>query len=859
MASHRIAAAVVALAALFGLAGSAAAEPRATASLDTRADAIYAGLPFGLTISATGFAETPTPEISAVQISGCQLKLLGVSPRTSTQISIINGNTTRSSEVSFEFQYRTVCSSPGTYTLPAVTLTQQGHTAHTRAASFRVQAVDTSTDMRLAIEVPDRAMWVGESFPIHIDWYLRRQPQDQTFVLPVFASDALTIAPPPGTNQATLTFLAGDAPVELPYQRSDTSIDGIDYTRYRFSAMATAHESGQLTFPPASVVAKLEVGAQRGVFGFRVPQVALFRAESDPVKLKIRPLPLAGQPPSFANAIGSAYSIDVTAGRTVVRVGEPIDLEITVHSKADLTGLRLPELSAMGLSADEVEVIGDSGAGQRTPDNLGVTFHVTARLLKKTVTAVPALSFSFFDPEAGQYRTVTSEPIALKVAGSVVVGADDVVSAQGHPRKKPEEEASSQAPLAGADLTLSAPDKTLAVPLGIGDVWPICAALYVLSVLFLGFRIWQVQTRAHRGAAGAVRAARKEVQRAISRCRHEPARECAGDLLAALTRLGRVAEKPASSIQPLQAKIETAAYAPEARDQPLPASLCDEAAAVAKKLASTSRPARKKSAAAAMVLMAAALTPAAIARAAAATAPDPLATARTAYERGLAATDPGDRRAQLTRAEDAFASAVRAHPGHPALLSDWGTAALAAGDLGTASLAYHRALAIDPGNARARQNLALIAAKIGPLAATATGDAPLDELFFWRDVSPALLHVGAAVAFFVAMILLAPVAASSDRRRILRRLSAIPLALWLALLAPAVLGSGPGNAAVIVAGGQSLRTADSPGAPAASPQPVPAGATAHIIDRRDSWTRVILPTGDEGWLPAHVVRAIAAD
>src|SRR5690606_3840507 len=80
---------------------------------------------------------------------------------------------------------------------------------------------------------------------------------------------------------------------------------------------------------------------------------------------------------------------------------------------------------------------------------------------------------------------------------------------------------------------------------------------------------------------------------------------------------------------------------------------------------------------------------------------------RAAYAQAMElTTDATARQAAFTRASVALGEAARTLPDRPELLSDWGNAALGAGDIATATLAYRRALAIDGSTPRARHNLA---------------------------------------------------------------------------------------------------------------------------------------------------------
>ncbi|HVY60436.1 MAG TPA: BatD family protein, partial [Planctomycetota bacterium] len=163
-------------AALLALAAPARAQQ---AELSASTSEIYAGMPFGLTVRASGFAEAPEPQVAGeVAIPGAQVTYVGQTPQVSSMISIVNGRRTDSRSVTFIFQWRVTPGAAGSYTVPAITVQQGATTASTRAAQFTAREVAASPDMKLRLDLPDRPVWVGETFPVHVDWLLRRDPGD---------------------------------------------------------------------------------------------------------------------------------------------------------------------------------------------------------------------------------------------------------------------------------------------------------------------------------------------------------------------------------------------------------------------------------------------------------------------------------------------------------------------------------------------------------------------------------------------------------------------------------------------------------------------------------------------------------
>ena len=209
------------------------------------------------------------------------------------------------------------------------------------------------------------------------------------------------------------------------------------------------------------------------------------------------------------------------------------------------------------------------------------------------------------------------------------------------------------------------------------------------------------------------------------------------------------------------------------------------------------------------------------------------------------------RKAAFQRAEVALGEAVRATPDRPELLTDWGNAALGAGDVATATLAYRRALLLDGGNPRARHNLSWLRSRQADAFRPSSGGATDTLLFFHTWPRARKLIVGAA-AFAIAILLLVPW--SGRRRRGLTGLSVLPFAVWLAMVSSVVLEDRHEDDGVVM-DDVVMRAADSAGAPAALSQPLPRGTEVTVLERRDAWTRIRVANGTSGWVPGGDRRA----
>lgn len=836
----RFALAVVAVATLGGLAEAQSVE------LGVRSRQLYADVPFVLQVTASGFEESPEPVVSDFAISGAEVSYLGMSPSVRSSRTVINGQVTRSRQVRFVYSYRIEAKSAGTFSIPAITVTQDATVATSSPGRFEASGVANSRDMRIELDVPDRPVWIGESFDIGVSWYLRKNPRDQTFVIPLFEHPAFEIEAPSTSSSERLAFSAGAKELELPYESGEVVEDGVKYTRFKFNAVGTPTEAGRFELDAPRVVAKLQTGEGQDAFGFRNPRYELFKATGKKVAFEVKPLPRAGRPPSFSNAVGTGFSISVTTSRSVVSVGEPVELTVVLRGERGLEGLSLPPMIGEGrLDAALFDAIGDEVTGVIADDGLSKTFKVTVVLTSAAAREIPPIEFSYFDPEDASFKTTLSQPIALNVGGADMVGAQDVVGAV-RKTKSGSGAANRGASFAG-DLTPSSGDQTLRTMLSLGAMKPILGVLYALPLLLLAIMLWLRRTGESRGRSSELRSAVKLVEAAAKEAQRTKAETSAAGLLSAIKELGRLTgNKPSSWFS----EVESLAFDPKRRTQPVPAELVEQALSEATSWSSSSG-ARGRTASSAALVFFLLVASAGEARAADHT----LSEARAAYANALETSDRGERTRGFAATEAMYRELVAKHPDRPELLADWGNAALGAGDLGIAALAYRRALSLDRGLVRAEKNLNWIREQMPSQLVGSQDAGAVDSLFFWhRDWSLATRHLVAAIAFAVFILLLVP---WGERfARVARRVAVLPLLLFLATLGSALLEPNTSASAVVVNDGQTLRTADSLGAPPAMGAPVPAGLEVSLMERRGTWTQISLPDGKVGWLASSAVETV---
>ena len=837
----------------------------ATASLSASADTYYANMPFTLTLKAEGFAEEPPPAPPPLAIAGCEVTYLGMSPSVSSHIQIINGRRSEWKQVTFNYQWRVVAAATGRYSVPALRLSQNGVEAGTPAAAFEVAALPATSDMIVRMELPARDLWAGETFDVAVTWLLNREVESHEFSVPLFSIDGAEVTSPRAGGAQAMRFAAGAGEVALPLERSQVREDGRAYTRFRFPARVTLHRPGAVEVAPVRVLARLQTGTTRDSWGFRRARHELFSAQGQRRRLTVRPLPEAGRPANFVNAIGTGFAIDVQASRTVVAVGDPIELTVRLHSDGPLTGVGLPRLDGPGTLPPALFGITEaSPAGEIDEATGSKRFAVTVRIKSAEVREVPPLSFAYFDPVAGAYRSVASQPIALSVGAGQLVGAGEVVAAPRPDAALPTPartdgagtggRAGGLTTLLGADMALSDSAQTLATPWQPSGA--VLLALYLVPCGAFACALLLRRSTGRRQHGRELRQAASALQRALGST--APAREAAPLVATAARRLARLAGVDPAAFGPLLERLETRAFDPTAAAEPLPADAVAELGQLARQWR---RQAAKGVAASVALTMVLLVAPAVWAEAPAAAPQDDaaaLAAARATYGEALAETDRLRRVRLFASAERALRSLAAANPNAPALQVDWGNAALGAQDAGRAVLAYRRALRQVPSEARAAANLAWLRNRQPSWLPRPASAGALDSLLFWRNrFTAAQLHLAGAAAFAGGVLLLAPW--WPPRRRWPRK-AAVPLLLAWALAAGTALSvKDDANAAVVLADGTALRAADSAGAALAFAQPLPAGTEVTVQEARGGWRRVALADGTRGWLAASAVALVASD
>lgn len=337
----------------------------------------------------------------------------------SQNISFVNGRV--SSEVSYSYILQPQAA--GNYTIPPLTVMIGGRPRSTAPIAVRVTAAagggtaaepvaqnDGSgravKDLFLTASTDKGTAFVGEPVALSVRFYSRA---------PLLAQPAYG---PPDT--------AGFLSEDLPPQKQSVEIrNGRRFTVIELKTALFPAAPGTAVVGPATLECRTEDFSDDspndpfggGFFNNFFSGGRPVTLKSDPVQVKVLPLPSAGRPAGFKGDVGR-YRLSASLDKTSAALHEPVTLTVTVQGEGNIKALTGPDLPPLpGFKAyDTLSSLNLSKAGWKVQGS-----KVFKTILKPEVSgrlALPPLVFSFFDPGARAYRTETSQPLALTVTGA---------------------------------------------------------------------------------------------------------------------------------------------------------------------------------------------------------------------------------------------------------------------------------------------------------------------------------------------------------------------------------------------------------------------------------------------------------
>ncbi len=461
-----------------------------------------------LTITVTGTSRNA--DIALPEIDGIHLHNRG----SSSQISVINGAISSSISHNYLIQAK----KPGAYTIPPIKVTAGGDSFFTEPLQFQVTATgqqprgyagkaeQTADEIAfLRISQESGSHYSGEIVPLTIKAYFTQAYRADISSLPTLDGDGVVMSPLPDKPQQTQESYKGKMYHVLTWGTSLTGIKTGEHA-IRFSLDATLlipqkrrnlspFGGNSLFDDPFFNDAALD-----SFFGGhqRKPIVSV----SPEIVFQVLPLPSENQPDTFTGAVGD-FDFEVTAKPVEVEIGEPITLTMEISGTGNFDRVEAPVFPENGdwktysPTANFAQKSGNSGSNSSGNSDGSKIFEQAIVAKNATLTAIPPLSFSYFDPREKKYITKTSKALAISLRQSAMPTVKQPVQAKIQVQTPPQPAspsltgpATALAGLAPIHLEIGNPQRRI-VPV-ITNIWlqavGLVCVLTLLALFFLRLR-----------------------------------------------------------------------------------------------------------------------------------------------------------------------------------------------------------------------------------------------------------------------------------------------------------------------------------------------------------------------------------
>jgi len=399
------------------------------ARVTVESDDVYIGQPFFMRITIIGSTDTERPDLSGLR--DFNVRFRGGTNNSSHSVSIINGKVTRNVKREYIYNYTLTPLRSGVLEIPSISVRAEDRVLNTNSVRINVKEPQETEDFKLRLRLSENSCYVGEPVLLNVTWYLRKDVRSFEFTAPFLETEYFEIEEPDvEIENSKQYFRVPISDYEFIAEKGRDTLAAKSYASLKFSLAITPVKPGVFTIP--EFIVSCETGSSvrdrffKDFFSEGIPgrqnRQKKYVIPSNTPTLNVRELPLEGRPAGFTGHIGK-YSISASAEPLEVNIGDPITLKVTLEGPEYLDNVVLPPLSSMEGFTDNFKIPDERASGQ--VENGKKVFTQTIRPVNADVSQIPPVRIISFDTDAGQYRTVKTDPIPLTVNPTRIVKASD--------------------------------------------------------------------------------------------------------------------------------------------------------------------------------------------------------------------------------------------------------------------------------------------------------------------------------------------------------------------------------------------------------------------------------------------------
>lgn len=267
----------------------------------------------------------------------------------------------------------------------------------------------TDENIHLVAEISNPSPYLNEGITIVYKLYFRN---------PISITDVQEIESPSYGDFWSSKINIGRAQVNPRGQYKGESFNEVVWQK----VVLYPQKSGELKLEPLTLNLSLNVPSnRRDLFGRRILTQGQKTITAGRRTLRVKPLPLEGQPENFSGAVGQ-FDFDVILSKDALRASESFQAKIKVDGKGNLNLFKLPKINV----PNTLEVYEPERS-----ENIKTTLAGIQGSVEENYTIVPqyqgkypipAIQFSFFDPKSKSYKTLRSQELLVDVYDGPTAG-----------------------------------------------------------------------------------------------------------------------------------------------------------------------------------------------------------------------------------------------------------------------------------------------------------------------------------------------------------------------------------------------------------------------------------------------------
>jgi hypothetical protein len=337
---------------------------------------------------------------------------------SNSSIQIINGQASQKTEIIFNFLYVITAKNTGSFTFPSLEIDVAGTKYQTDPIVFTISNEQVkNADLRAMLQFGKKSLYAGEQTIL-------------TFKLAQRAAASIDISKSfmPALEKIDQAFGSSFALTKLftnQVSSSSEMVDGEAYRVYFLQFAVVPLNAGKITIPSIPVeYNELQQSRRRRVdpffddffssdfFGGGVEAIGK-TTMSNSLAIDVKPLP-SPAPAGFSGSVGK-FTLTADASPLTTPAGESVTLKIGLRGNTrpgSVGELTIPKIDECEVFKPERQVLADTSL-------TGISTRQTYKYLliprQEGTLTIPPIEYSYFDPDAGSYKTTVSQPITVTV------------------------------------------------------------------------------------------------------------------------------------------------------------------------------------------------------------------------------------------------------------------------------------------------------------------------------------------------------------------------------------------------------------------------------------------------------------